>query len=137
MVDDDSVVTPKEATQDDLLVVHTASYLDSLRVWFVIFFSLYIHHSIQVALRPLHLWYGLLGQSQTSWLYSVDGKLISIPCPLALYLPMEWIFSKTPLKCNLDVRLLPSHCGSDHGQKPISLFKSLCLFIEVNWQHHL
>lgn len=31
MINNDSVVTPREATQDDLLVVHTPSYLDSLR----------------------------------------------------------------------------------------------------------
>lgn len=31
MVDDSTVVTPREATNDDLLVVHTESYLDSLR----------------------------------------------------------------------------------------------------------
>lgn len=32
MVNEDSVVVPREATQEDLLVVHTSDYLDSLRV---------------------------------------------------------------------------------------------------------
>ena len=32
MVDESTVVTPREVTSDDLLVVHTESYLDSLRV---------------------------------------------------------------------------------------------------------
>lgn len=32
MVNEDSVVVPREATQEDLLVVHASDYLDSLRV---------------------------------------------------------------------------------------------------------
>lgn len=32
MVDETTVVVPKETTSEDLLVVHTQSYLDSLRV---------------------------------------------------------------------------------------------------------
>ena len=32
MVDDNTVVAPREASSEDLLVVHTQSYLDSLRV---------------------------------------------------------------------------------------------------------
>lgn len=32
MVNEDSVVVPREATQEDLSVVHTSDYLDSLRV---------------------------------------------------------------------------------------------------------
>ena len=32
MVNEDSVVVPRETTQEDLLVVHTQSYLESLRV---------------------------------------------------------------------------------------------------------
>lgn len=32
MIDNDSVVKPKETTQEDLLVVHTQGYLDSLQV---------------------------------------------------------------------------------------------------------
>lgn len=32
MVDEATVVVPKETTSEDLLVVHTQTYLDSLRV---------------------------------------------------------------------------------------------------------
>ena len=32
LVDRDTIVEPREATSEDLLVVHTKTYLDSLRV---------------------------------------------------------------------------------------------------------